>query len=158
LDIQKAIYVAATPADIDGDGVNNSVERCLATPASNVDYDQDGIDDACDGFIARPLTIVPPGLRNSISPAKQITSMVTEQLSALLPIGIVTTSDTLSVASPQVLAAIKMSDSQPLRPAEYTIPLAHSSRKNRSVTFIVGVFLAAYFVRRIYRKRWRKSS
>ncbi|HET9850428.1 MAG TPA: SGNH/GDSL hydrolase family protein [Candidatus Saccharimonadales bacterium] len=56
VDIYKTIYIADSPADLDGDGVGDSIEPCVGVPASSQDYDQDGIDDACDGTIDNPPT------------------------------------------------------------------------------------------------------
>lgn len=54
VDIQKVVYVAASPDDFDGDGVLNQDEKCGILEPLNEDYDQDGIDDACDPKITEP--------------------------------------------------------------------------------------------------------
>lgn len=66
IDIQKIVYVAASEADIDGDGVPNDQELCLIGEPSNTDVDQDGIDDACDGFIDLPPTPTQPAEKELI--------------------------------------------------------------------------------------------
>ena len=48
VDIQKALYVAASTDDYDGDGILNAINPCLIVSPSGVDSDGDGIDDACD--------------------------------------------------------------------------------------------------------------
>lgn len=54
IDLYKTIYVAASESDLDGDGIANTDEKCLAVEPANVDYDRDGTDDACDGEITEP--------------------------------------------------------------------------------------------------------
>jgi lysophospholipase L1-like esterase len=54
VDIQKIVYVGQTELDIDGDGIPNTKELCLANEPANIDIDGDKIDDACDSFIAEP--------------------------------------------------------------------------------------------------------
>jgi hypothetical protein len=53
VDIQKLVYIAASEADIDGDGVPNDKEKCILVEASLSDQDIDGIDDACDSNISK---------------------------------------------------------------------------------------------------------
>lgn len=54
IDLYKTIYVAASEADIDGDGILNDDEKCLGVEPANVDEDRDGVDDACDAEITDP--------------------------------------------------------------------------------------------------------
>ncbi len=51
IQIQKTIFVAHTPDDLDGDGVPNADEPCLIFASSGRDVDEDGVDDACDAVI-----------------------------------------------------------------------------------------------------------
>lgn len=55
VDIQKAIYVAASLDDYDGDGVPNSANPCVVLSPSGEDADRDGIDDACDPEVSVQL-------------------------------------------------------------------------------------------------------
>lgn len=57
IDIYKTIYVAASFDDLDGDGIQNSSEKCLVVEPVNKDFDNDGIDDACDGQITKPSSV-----------------------------------------------------------------------------------------------------
>lgn len=52
IDTQQNVYVAATKADSDGDGIPDQSDSCMFIPNSGVDVDQDGVDDACDAVIA----------------------------------------------------------------------------------------------------------
>ncbi|MBX6334924.1 hypothetical protein IRY61_06340 [Candidatus Saccharibacteria bacterium] len=55
------MYIAASEDDIDGDGIRNEDEKCLAVEPANIDEDQDGIDDACDPEIDEPpADSIPP--------------------------------------------------------------------------------------------------
>lgn len=54
IDLYKTIYIAASPTDLDGDGMPDDGSPCLIFPASGSDMDQDGIDDACDDLIDLP--------------------------------------------------------------------------------------------------------
>jgi len=54
LDIFKSIYVGASPTDLDGDGMADSADACVAVANSNKDDDKDGVDDSCDGNIGQP--------------------------------------------------------------------------------------------------------
>lgn len=58
LEIQKAIYIADSVEDIDGDTTPNSQELCLVVEPAFVDADNDTIDDGCDGQIrpSKPFT------------------------------------------------------------------------------------------------------
>lgn len=59
VDIEKPVYIAASEADYNGDGVPNSQDQCLIVPLSGHDMDQDGVDDACDPVIGdTPLITV----------------------------------------------------------------------------------------------------
>ncbi|MBX4197481.1 SGNH/GDSL hydrolase family protein [Candidatus Saccharibacteria bacterium] len=58
IDIYKDIYVAATADDLDGNGVMDSVQKCIGVPESGQDFDRDGVDDACDGNITEPPAAV----------------------------------------------------------------------------------------------------
>ena len=58
--LYKNIYVYATETDLDGDGVANKDEPCLAVTPSHLDADRDGIDDACDGIIDETRDTTPP--------------------------------------------------------------------------------------------------
>jgi hypothetical protein len=61
VDLYQTIYVAASEDDLDGDGIPNSQEKCLAVEPANVDEDRDGVDDACDAEIAElPTDSAPP--------------------------------------------------------------------------------------------------
>lgn len=64
IDIYKTVYVGASSADYDGDGIPNSSDSCQFIVPSNQDYDQDGVDDACDGNITDPP---PPAVPSNIS-------------------------------------------------------------------------------------------
>src|SRR5690606_21578826 len=57
IDLYKTIYIAASPTDLDGDGIPDDGSPCLIFPASGSDMDQDGIDDACDDLIDLPPPI-----------------------------------------------------------------------------------------------------
>jgi hypothetical protein len=58
IDIQKIIYVAASDADFDGDGITNINEPCVVGDASGQDIDKDGVDDACDALISEPPAVI----------------------------------------------------------------------------------------------------
>lgn len=57
VDIQKLVYVAASPNDADGDGLNDDQDDCPLF-APSVDTDQDGIDDLCDDEFNEPEIVV----------------------------------------------------------------------------------------------------
>ena len=65
--IQKIIYIGASAADIDGDGVPNDKELCLVGEPSKTDVDADGTDDACDGYIGEP----PAPLADKVLPSSE---------------------------------------------------------------------------------------
>ena len=54
IDVYKTVYVAASEADYNGDGVPNISDPCDFILPANQDTDRDGTDDACDANIARP--------------------------------------------------------------------------------------------------------
>ena len=56
LDIVKTVYVAASEADLDGDGIPNTGDQCQIILASGTDLDKDGTDDACDVLITEAPT------------------------------------------------------------------------------------------------------
>ncbi len=59
IDIYKDIYIAHTADDLDGNGLADSLQKCVGVDPSGQDFDQDGIDDSCDGMIAQPPTPMP---------------------------------------------------------------------------------------------------
>lgn len=61
LDLTQPVYVAASDADADGDGVPDSADSCPGAVNSGRDADQDGIDDTCDGLIGDPPLSVGQG-------------------------------------------------------------------------------------------------
>ncbi len=61
IDIIKTIYVYASETDMDGDGIADTNDPCIATATAGIDSDQDGVDDACDGSITLP-SIIPKTL------------------------------------------------------------------------------------------------
>lgn len=66
IDIYKDIYIAKTADDMDGNGANDSNQKCVGIDASNQDYDNDGIDDACDPDIGAPSN-PPASMDGSVS-------------------------------------------------------------------------------------------
>jgi hypothetical protein len=59
--LYKEVFVSAYENDLDGDGILNSEDPCLAVEPANIDQDHDGTDDACDGVIDKvPADITPP--------------------------------------------------------------------------------------------------
>jgi lysophospholipase L1-like esterase len=57
IDIYKDIYIAKTADDLDGNGVDDSVQKCVGVEPSGQDSDNDGVDDACDANIGIPTTL-----------------------------------------------------------------------------------------------------
>lgn len=51
IDVYKAVYVAASDSDFDGDNIINSQDTCPSVTPTNQDIDQDSVDDGCDGYI-----------------------------------------------------------------------------------------------------------
>lgn len=60
------------PSDVDGDGISDSLDRCLFIQPSYNDKDQDGIDDACDPEISPTSTIVEPLYRARNGDSKKL--------------------------------------------------------------------------------------
>jgi lysophospholipase L1-like esterase len=79
IDIQKEVYVAASPEDYDGDGIANGQEKCVLAEPSNQDYDEDGIDDACDPEITEPPVLVATTTSDPTSPQKAVSVATTTQ-------------------------------------------------------------------------------
>ncbi len=72
VDIMQVVYLAANPADYDGDGVANVSDQCLVVPQSGHDVDHDGTDDACDGVIVAPAANAATGAEaQTTTPTKQ---------------------------------------------------------------------------------------
>jgi len=58
IDVYKTVYVAASEADYDGDGIANAQDPCAVIEPTGVDVDQDGTDDGCDNWIGPPPPLV----------------------------------------------------------------------------------------------------
>jgi hypothetical protein len=78
IDIQKEVYVAASPEDYDADGISNEQEKCVLAEPSNQDYDEDGIDDACDPEITEPPVLVATTTSDPTSPQKTVSVATTQ--------------------------------------------------------------------------------
>jgi hypothetical protein len=78
VDIQKEVYVAASPEDYDADGISNEQEKCVLAEPSNQDYDEDGIDDACDPEITEPPVLVATTTSDPTSPQKTVSVATTQ--------------------------------------------------------------------------------
>lgn len=66
-DVTQPIYVPATDADSDGDGVEDIFDSCPGAINSGQDNDQDGVDDACDGVIGTARSSTPPSGRKGLT-------------------------------------------------------------------------------------------
>ena len=71
IDYYDTFLAAYRQDDIDGDGVNNSVDRCqFVTPLhEDEDEDKDTLDDACDGFVGVAPIVTPPNLPDPDDPS-----------------------------------------------------------------------------------------
>ncbi len=65
IDLYDYFYVSNSLNDSDGDGVENSQEKCVFGQSSGVDFDGDHIDDACDGDIGKRYVASPPASTDS---------------------------------------------------------------------------------------------
>jgi hypothetical protein len=84
VDIYKTLYVAASETDIDGDGIANTAEACLAVERAGQDYDKDGTDDACDGNITEPPAETPIVLKAEDQSTTETEKTTFEQESVLI--------------------------------------------------------------------------
>lgn len=76
VDIYKAVYVAESYIDYDGDRIRNTIDECKDQPDSRVDADRDGIDDVCDMEVApNSGTETPPAVPSSDVLVAQTDSM-----------------------------------------------------------------------------------
>ncbi len=65
-DFYSYIFVAVSPNDYDGDGIENKNEPCTIGMPSGIDADKDGIDDICDNeYTEKPAVIVPSNPTNT---------------------------------------------------------------------------------------------
>lgn len=113
IDIYKDIYIAKTADDLDGNGIDDSVQKCIGIEASDQDFDKDGIDDACDGDITEPPVPANNGPSSEVisSPSKQSENLVPGPAIVEIKPSIKTSFEDLSTnpsepsGEPQVLSA-----------------------------------------------------
>lgn len=65
IDTYKTVYIAHSPEDKNGNGLDDANEPCGVFEASGTDYDEDGIDDACDPLITLPSEKEPSPVVNT---------------------------------------------------------------------------------------------
>src|SRR5437588_6297457 len=59
VDLAQPLYIGASAADMDANGVPDATQACVYVSASGVDADRDGIDDACDDYNGHTPTQAP---------------------------------------------------------------------------------------------------
>jgi hypothetical protein len=136
IDIYKVIYIASTADDLDGNGILDSIQKCVGIEPANQDYDQDGVDDSCDGEISQPpATSSPVNISANISSgpnnllASSNTSLSSPQDQQA------TNTKHVSRATPTVLSAVTLSDKRnAIKNDELKIP-------NRFFVIIAAIFL-----------------
>jgi lysophospholipase L1-like esterase len=69
VDVTQPVYVSASDADRDGDGIENITDTCPGAINSGQDADRDGVDDVCDNLIG-----LPPAAASSGSSSNQLGS------------------------------------------------------------------------------------
>lgn len=95
---EQAILVKGPDSkDVDADGVVDTIDKCMFIPASGADVDSDGVDDGCDAEIGDPLpqsspapaptpTPSPSTIPGSPKPGTAITAIVNQILNIIISI------------------------------------------------------------------------
>lgn len=143
VDIMQVVYLAASPADYDGDGVVNASDQCLVVPQSGHDVDRDGTDDACDGVIVAPAANAATGTGAQTTAATKQTPK-NQGLASVISSGDLDNVLGIEEKAATTIAAPKATSSMMQKTNKLTTAEHNSKTGLYFMLAILSVFIAAY--------------